>query len=384
MIKLIAQPPYPPQAIKSKWNNWAYDLSEAVQGQIVAEFIDAHSGLCTLVLDAKVDSHLRTKIYLINPNPIKLLQAEDWRPLFDYEPKEIQDPKGQFVLHIQRIWSQDGDYYEEQLFELPEKKLLTERKRLAFEEKQAESLLLKQLRKTRLQKKTPKKLNLDELWQQQQAKIAQAPELLLLSYVDETNAIFRLWSKHGQLQLHDEEGQTIQEFESLTDFWWFWNAAGLFFFYYRPCHHCLDYIERPLPLSKWIVELGNQVRRSQSLYRSDYFLLQQWENLCFDPSLSPNCFKQFCPICGSEMPYNPRYPKRICEKCQARAKNEFGQALRFYNQGLTGGLLLETLSETGKVLSRDQGRSQYHCYIDNQLCLLHEGRFGGLIVRLLD
>ncbi|WCL80054.1 hypothetical protein PPO43_08680 [Saprospira sp. CCB-QB6] len=383
MIELIAQPPYPPNAVKSKCNNWAYDLSEDEHWQIADEFIDAHSGLCVLVL-AGLSRPLPTKIYLINPNPIELLQAEDWRPLFDYEAKEMQDPKGQFILKIQRIWSQDGDYYKEELFELPEKKLLTQRKRLAFEEKQAESLLLKQLRKVRLQKESLRKLNLDELWQKQQAKIAQTPELLLLSYVDEANAIFRLWAKKGELQLHDEEGQTIQEFENLTDFWWFWNAAGLFFLYYRPCHHCLDYIERPLPLSKWIVELGNQLRRSQSLHSSDYFLLQQWENLCYDPILSPNCFEQFCPTCGSEMPYNPRYPKRICEKCQTKAKNEFGQSLRFYNQGLTGGLLLETLSETGEVLNRDQGRSQYHCYINNQLCLLHEGRFGGLIVRLLD
>lgn len=198
MIELIAQPPYPPNAVKSKCNNWAYDLSEDEHWQIADEFIDAHSGLCVLVL-AGLSRPLPTKIYLINPNPIELLQAEDWRPLFDYEAKEMQDPKGQFILKIQRIWSQDGDYYKEELFELPEKKLLTQRKRLAFEEKQAESLLLKQLRKVRLQKESLRKLNLDELWQKQQAKIAQTPELLLLSYVDEANAIFRLWAKKGEL-----------------------------------------------------------------------------------------------------------------------------------------------------------------------------------------
>jgi|GEM_PF-6857546 len=384
MIKLIAQPPYPANALKSKRNNWAYDLKDAEHWQIADEFIDVQSGLCVLILKTGLSDSLPPKIYLIKSNPIQLLQAKDWRPLFDYAAKEMQDPKEQFFLKIQRIWSQDGDYYEEQLFELPQKKLIAQRKRPAFEEKKTESLLLNQLRKLRMQKQTPQKLNLDQLWQKQQDQLTHASKLLLMSYVDEDNAIFRLWTKNGQLKLYNQEDQIIREFESLTDFWWFWNAEGLFFLYYRPCQHCSDHFERPLLLSKWIVELGNQLRRSQSLHSSDYFLLQQWENLCYDPILSPNCFKQFCPICGSEMPYNPRYPKRICKKCQTKAKNDFGQPLRFYNQGLTRGLLLETLSETGEVLSKDQGKNQYHCYVDDQLCLLHEGRFGGLILRLID
>lgn len=393
MIKLIEQWPYPPKAIKSKLHAWAYCLTDDKNWQLSQEFVDAASGLTVLLLQARrryclnekgEGYSLPNKVFLLDQKPTRLLAPKDWRSRFEYKRKEWQDPKGIFLLQVERIWSETGDYYEEKLFKTENMQLLMQRQRLAFEEKEAESLLLKQLRKERSLKNKPQSLSLAQLSQLQAQKMKESPCLLLLSYVDEENKIFRLWSKYTALELKDEDGQLCQKFDSLEDFWWFWNAAGLFFLYYRPCHHCLDHIKRPLFLCQWIVQLGNQLRQSQNLNSSDYFLLQQWENLCFDPSLSSSCFKQFCPICQQALPYNPRYPKRVCKNCQAKAQNEAGQSLRFYNQGLNKGLVLETLGPKGEVLKKDQGRSQYYCYINKQLCLIHEGRLGGILLRLLD
>jgi hypothetical protein len=80
-----------------------------------------------------------------------------------------------------------------------------------------------------------------------------------------------------------------------------------------------------------------------------------------------------CPICGSPRPHSPRYPDHVCADCVARATDETGRVLRFWNESMSGGFVAK-YADTGAK------RDSHVCFVDGVRCRADEAYFGGIVV----
>jgi hypothetical protein len=87
---------------------------------------------------------------------------------------------------------------------------------------------------------------------------------------------------------------------------------------------------------------------------------------------------QKCPICRVEVAYFPRYPKYVCQSCSAKAADESGRLLRFFNTTILGGGFAAEYADTGGK------RDSRICYIDGIKCRAGEHRFGGIVIQTYD
>jgi hypothetical protein len=80
-----------------------------------------------------------------------------------------------------------------------------------------------------------------------------------------------------------------------------------------------------------------------------------------------------CPICGSSVSTNPRYPTAVCPACVERAVDEHGRPLRFYNRSLSGGF---------QAVYADSGEEHagHECWIDGVRCWAGEAHLGEIVV----
>ena len=85
-----------------------------------------------------------------------------------------------------------------------------------------------------------------------------------------------------------------------------------------------------------------------------------------------------CPICGAPRPHSPRYPDNVCADCVARAVDETGRPLTFFNTSLTGGFGA-AYADTGERL--DTPGEACLCFIDGVRCRAREAYFGGVVVQ---
>lgn len=81
-----------------------------------------------------------------------------------------------------------------------------------------------------------------------------------------------------------------------------------------------------------------------------------------------------CPICGKSLPESGRYPDYICEGCVAKAVDEAGRPLAFFNVSSTGEFQA-TYRETGEEAPGE------FCYIAGIRCWADEARMGGVVVQ---
>lgn len=81
-----------------------------------------------------------------------------------------------------------------------------------------------------------------------------------------------------------------------------------------------------------------------------------------------------CPGCGSEVPFNPRYPGRFCETCLSdRATDHAGIRLAFV-EDMRSAVGWQREGETGWTPA-----AAVLCLIAGRPAVVHEGRFGGLV-----
>ena len=73
----------------------------------------------------------------------------------------------------------------------------------------------------------------------------------------------------------------------------------------------------------------------------------------------------------------PRYPRMVCAECRQRARAVDGRPVEFFNQDLSGGLLV-------RYTDTDEAYLGEECFIDDIPCRAEEGRFGGVIVQVLE
>ncbi len=85
--------------------------------------------------------------------------------------------------------------------------------------------------------------------------------------------------------------------------------------------------------------------------------------------------KTKCPLCNNEMILFERYPNKICDDCWYLTQTKDGKEITFANQGIHGGFL----SCVDKTVGED-----HQCFINGVECYAEEGRFGGIIISVLN
>lgn len=83
-----------------------------------------------------------------------------------------------------------------------------------------------------------------------------------------------------------------------------------------------------------------------------------------------------CPICAAPLEASPRYPRVVCLACHARAVDETGRRVAFFNESFSGGLLGEYVD------TREPYRLSL-CFIDGVRCKAQEAHMGGVVIQVL-
>ncbi len=84
--------------------------------------------------------------------------------------------------------------------------------------------------------------------------------------------------------------------------------------------------------------------------------------------------KQFCPICGTQVAANPRYPRYLCDPCAEKATDENNRRLEFYNESLLGGFAARYVDTGAEYAS-------HVCFVEGVRCWAEEARFGGIVIQ---
>jgi hypothetical protein len=85
--------------------------------------------------------------------------------------------------------------------------------------------------------------------------------------------------------------------------------------------------------------------------------------------------KYNCPICSTELNFNERYPKSICNNCCELAMDKNGRKLRFHNLSFAGGY--EAIFDDTKEVY-----NSHICFISGIECWADEARFGGIVIEV--
>ena len=84
--------------------------------------------------------------------------------------------------------------------------------------------------------------------------------------------------------------------------------------------------------------------------------------------------RQYCPICRVKVAQSPRYPRYLCNNCAAKAADENGRRLKFYNESFSGGFIAE-YADSGEA------RDSHICFIDGVKCWADEAHMGGIVIQ---
>jgi len=85
--------------------------------------------------------------------------------------------------------------------------------------------------------------------------------------------------------------------------------------------------------------------------------------------------RQFCPLCGAEVPQVARYPRYVCPNCADKAQDENDRPLEFHNVSFSGGFVAR-YADTGEE------RESHVCSIEGVRCWADEARFGGIVIQV--
>ena len=85
-----------------------------------------------------------------------------------------------------------------------------------------------------------------------------------------------------------------------------------------------------------------------------------------------------CPICDTTTKTLPRYPRRVCGTCAAKASDGSGRTLEFFNTSFGGGFIAYYADS-----NQTEIYPSHRCFIDGIRCYADEARFGGIVIQTL-
>jgi ADP-ribosyl-[dinitrogen reductase] hydrolase len=91
---------------------------------------------------------------------------------------------------------------------------------------------------------------------------------------------------------------------------------------------------------------------------------------------------QYCPICGREVHYTPRYPDYVCRECIADATTLDGRPGEFFNTEFFGHGVQFVLDDSDETIGeRELVSMGANCLIHGVECYAAEAHFGGIVIR---
>lgn len=88
-----------------------------------------------------------------------------------------------------------------------------------------------------------------------------------------------------------------------------------------------------------------------------------------------------CPIDGTPLQANPRYPLQVCRDCAGRVVDADGRALRLGNVSLSGGFAAHHADDGSPC---ERATADGRVFVDGVPCQAREARFGGVVVQVDD
>ena len=82
---------------------------------------------------------------------------------------------------------------------------------------------------------------------------------------------------------------------------------------------------------------------------------------------------QSCPVCSTDVPPNPRYPRYLCERCSSKATSADGRLPSFSNVSFSGGFAAR-YADTGEEYP------SHECFVGKVKCHADEAKFGGIVI----
>lgn len=90
---------------------------------------------------------------------------------------------------------------------------------------------------------------------------------------------------------------------------------------------------------------------------------------------------EVCPVDGTPVQANLRYPRRLCPDCASRVVDADGRALSLGNVSLSGGFVAHHVDD-GSLC--EQVSSDGRVFVDGAACQAGEAKFGGVVVQLAE
>lgn len=335
-----------------------------------------------------------TKEYKVDLDTLRVLERDEWKLLFNYEPVEIISDDKKYRLISQRIFEEEAnnDSIKEELYDLNTGELISKGASVAFQKKKRENLLEKHYRRIREDEERKKeldaKLSLDEFYKLKLDCLKDKDVIII--YSDHSGNIFRLTFVDSDFQLsqgksdgrQSRDYQIVKTFDNIDEFWQDLIKDDKWYITYAVDRQLS---ENPLVLAKHVNQYFNDIREKQTFTFAEYRFINEWSAAFWSDEYKKTELKQWCPNCHKEVSYYPRYPKFICANCSSKDKfDKEGNYLYFSNIGFSGGLKVTYKDGNGNVLKEDTTLHSCDCIIDGKLYFAQEGRFGGIVIQKKD
>lgn len=380
---------------KSKYGN--FDLIPTDGFVISHHFIDYESKLLIVAENTIADSKKRnvpisSYTRVIDPNIPKELTFEEYKSYFNYEEEIYYSSDGKVKLVSQRIHETDPetDGYEEQLFNAETGELISKGSGVAFYENKRQNLLEWHLEEEAMEaefkRKENNKLTLDAHCEKH-LQLLQSGETLLV-YTNDINTFKLTFENTGfllykgsklEFNVFDEPKEVAyshyKSFSNLNLFWDELISLNKWYEEYR-----IFRTAHPV-MTSLIINSANQLRKTLGLsFDNHKSLHSNWENHVWSDEIKKTEYKQYCPVCGTQINYFPRYPKAICGECRSKVSDHDGRLVEYFNT-VFGGFCCQ-----GYYTGTDQ-KELYNsniCYIGSVKLEADEHRFGGIVIQKMD
>lgn len=337
-----------------------------------------------------------TKEYVIDTKTLEILNHEQWCKYFKYEPTEILSDDGRYKLIVERIYDpeRNSDFINEHLIEINSGKVVGNSYRVAFLETQQDNILQQKINREKEENERQLKIDaMPDLEEYHSSIIKKLRNGQVIIYFTSNECGYEVKYLDGSYLLRKSDKQfsnennikdtgfkTIKVYPSLDIFWKDFMVAKDWMEAFTPYKSTRANLFETA-LQKFVVTSGNKLRLLQEFTDDEYLKLVTWERAVCSKTTRPDEFRQGCPNCGTDVRFNPRYPKYICSKCANKTiVDENGVELKFSNIGFSGGLRISYYKD-GEKFNEETDKVEKICFLDGKQYIATEARFGGIVIQ---